>query len=214
MRINRKTLSLLFAAMLCLSACYKQNDNTYYDFTSGETTGQGYENPPSVIETIPQVVSGISDDVPNSSPEGQQNYEIITIKPECGPSMGFSFGLPSGWRYECIMTEDDPTSRINVTLWSEDSSDTDGGYLRIEYSQSGYGICGTFLEEKSIDFNGCPASQGFYDGSEVWNFITLGGEYEGCAIFNELADYEKYSDSVDIILSTLKIKKYEGFGEG
>ncbi|MGN1088781.1 MAG: hypothetical protein ACI4Q6_00140 [Huintestinicola sp.] len=149
----------------------------------------------------------MSDDETVQTTENREEYEIITIMPECGPSMGFSITLPTGWKYDCVMTEDDPTSKIVVSLYPDDLSDTDER-IRIEYSQSGYGFCGTMLEEKSIDFNGIPASQGFYDGNEVWSFIILGGDYEGCGIFNEFSEYEKYSDEVDIILSNIEFKEY------
>lgn len=200
MRKAIKALSLLFASLLCFTACDKPNE------INDTVSGSEYEAS-LFIETIPDpVTANISDDVSISTEEIKQDYELITIEPECGPSMELSFGLPSGWKYECVMTEDDPTGCITAILWA----DEDSGKLRIEYSEDGFSVCGTFLEEKSIDFNGCPASQGFYDNSNVWSYIILDGEYDGCGIFNELTDYEKYSECVDIVLSTIEFKKYAG----
>ncbi|MCI7232960.1 MAG: hypothetical protein SOT68_12350 [Oscillospiraceae bacterium] len=204
MRKAIKALSLLLASLSCFTACDKSSE-------INDTISVSEYEKSSFIETISDpITANISDDVSVSAEEITQDYELITIEPECGPSIELSFGLPTGWKYECVMTEDEPTSCITATLWADEDSDTDNGKLRIEYSESGYSVCGTFLEEKSIDFNGCPASQGFYDNSNVWSFIILDGEYYGCGIFNELTDYEKYSDCVDIVLSTIEFKKYAG----
>ena len=94
MRKLIKALSLLFVSLFCFTACDKSNGiNDTISVSEYETLSD-------------PITANISDDVSVSAEEIKQDYELITIEPECGPSMELSFGLPTGWKYECVMTED------------------------------------------------------------------------------------------------------------
>ena len=89
--------------------------------------------------------------------ELEENAVPVEIEPPEKPAYGFSFSLPDGWSYEIDQPEDG--GYIAVCLRPEDA-EGDGGII-IEYTER-FGVCGTGLEEKEIDFNGYAAWQGFY----------------------------------------------------
>lgn len=149
---------------------------------------------------------------PAPVPAGQVNFEPVEIKPQCAPSMGFSFGLPSGWKYEPVQTDDEPTSCSSVYIRNADEP-YDSGCIVIEYISGGLGVCGTGLETESCDLNGHPATKGYYYGNEAWSFIALDGELAGCTILNEAEWYDKYKDTIDIILSTIEFRWYDDTDE-
>ncbi len=134
------------------------------------------------------------------------NVELIEIEPANKPSMGFSFALPEGWSYEVEYGDEEALDCTSVYLKPDNSSLE--GRIVIRYVKS-FGVCGTGLEEKQIDFNGYDAYQGFYDGNDTWSFIVLQGEYENCVILNEAEWYQDYSEEADKILSTVQFKYYE-----
>ncbi len=135
------------------------------------------------------------------------NYQHIEIEPECGPAFGFSFELPNGWTYHGMQTEDVPTGHIIVGIQPKD---TDTSVLIIEYISGGLSVCGTDLESKAIDFNGHSATQGFFGGDDMWGFIALDGDYNGCVVkMNDPDLYRAYTDEADIILKTLQFHFYE-----
>lgn len=136
-----------------------------------------------------------------------EDYELIEIKPQCTPSMGFSFKLPEDWTYEGVQTDDEPTSSSAVYLKPSDV--TSEGTIVVEYIEGGVGVCGTGLTEREIDFNGYPAVQGFYNGSDIWSYIILKEDYNGCAIWNNTDWYGDYAEEADFILSTVEFKHYE-----
>ncbi|MGN0603635.1 MAG: hypothetical protein ACI4I2_06625 [Oscillospiraceae bacterium] len=134
-------------------------------------------------------------------------WEHIEIEPQCGPSFGFSFDLPDGWSYEFAQTCDEPTSSTSAYLKPDTESD---GFITIEYSQGGIGVCGTNLNEESIDFNGYSAVKGTYDGSDNWDFIFLNDDYSGCAVLNNAGEwYDNYADEIEYILSTIEFNFFE-----
>lgn len=130
----------------------------------------------------------------------------VEIEPQCKPSMGISFGLPKGWSYEVTHSDDIPTSCTAVNLRPETAGAE--GVITIEYVE-GFGVCGTGLEVKQIDFNGYEATQGFYDGNSLWSYIALKGDYKNCVIINSAEWYEDYADTINKILSTIQFKYYE-----
>ena len=154
----------------------------------------------SLIWCAPEFVS-------NAGVWEEHNYQHIEIEPECGPAYGFSFELPTGWRCEAMQTEDDPTSSIVCGIFPKDK---DKSVLIVEYQKNGLGVCGTDLVEKTIDFNGHTATQGFFNGDEMWGFIALDGDYNGCIIkMNDPDLYNEYTEELDLILQTLNFRFYE-----
>lgn len=134
-------------------------------------------------------------------------WEHIEIEPQCGPSFGFSFDLPDGWSYEWAQTCDEPTSSTSAYLKPDNESN---GFITIEYSRGGIGVCGTNLNEENIVFNGYSAVKGTYGDSDNWDFIFLNDDYWGCAVLNNASEwYDDHADEIEYILSTVEFKLYE-----
>ena len=134
-------------------------------------------------------------------------WEHIEIEPQCGPSFGFSFDLPDGWSYESVQTDDEATSCISVYFKPNTESN---GFITIEYSRGGIGVCGTNLNEENIVFNGYSAVKGTYGDSDNWDFIFLNDDYSGCGVFNNASEwYDDHADEIELILSTVEFKLYE-----
>lgn len=47
----------------------------------------------------------------------------------------------------------------------------------IAYNEHGLGVCGTGLREDKATIAGCDARLGYYDGSDIWSFISI--DYNG-----------------------------------
>ena len=93
----------------------------------------------------------------------------------------------------------------------QEEMDGDGGYhialehegrvLTVGYNP-GFAVCGTGLEEKSVTVAGMEASAGYYDGNELWSFITLGNDY---VVINQAGDAwtREEQDEINAILGTI-----------
>lgn len=134
------------------------------------------------------------------------NLTKVVVEPQYKPSMGFSFGLPEGWAYEIIYSDEEPESTSAIVRPETVEA---GREIIIQYSRS-FGVCGTGLRMEQIDFNGHEAAMGFYDGSPLWSFIVLSGEYKNCVILNFGHNwYEEHEDEIDLLLCSVKFTYYE-----
>lgn len=153
------------------------------------------------------IITEVSETTVSENLDDPTLWEHIEIEPQCGPSFGFSFDLPDGWSYESVQTDDEATSCISVYIKPNTELN---GFITIEYSRGGIGVCGTNLNEESIVFNGYSAVKGTYGDSDNWNFIFLNDDYFGCAVFNNSGEwYDKYEEEIEYILSTVEFKLYE-----
>ena len=73
---------------------------------------------------------------------------------------------------------------------------------------TGFGVCGTGLEQEEIVFNGHSAWKGTYDNSRYWSFIALQDDLRDCVVINSAADtwYGDYEAIVNEILETVEFK--------
>ncbi len=132
--------------------------------------------------------------------------EFVEIRPQCPPSYGVSFWLPKGWTYSGMQSDDDPTSDLVVSI-RPGFPGTEGA-ITIQHCD-GFGVCGTGLVQKDIEFNGHPAWQGFYDGNALWSFIVL-KDPKDCAVINSAENwYKEYEEKINQILSTVEFVYYE-----
>ena len=132
--------------------------------------------------------------------------EFIEVKPQCPPSYGISFWLPTGWTYSGMQSDDDPTSDLIVSIRPEVPG-TEGA-ITLQHIK-GFAVCGTGLEQKDIVFNGHEAWQGFYDGNTLWSHIIL-KDPKDCVIINNAENwYEEYEEEINQILSTVEFVYYE-----
>lgn len=149
----------------------------------------------------PSAVS--SSTVPETGGDSEPALESVTMTTKTTPAIEIIFSVPDGWTYELVQTDDEPVSTMSALLRPADADPEDGSIV-IEYC-SGFGVCGTGLEEKEIDFNGHKASQGFYDGSEQWSFILLEDELQGCVILNNAGSWQDACPGdVNALLGSIK----------
>lgn len=195
--MKRKIIIIL--TVLCLTACGNS------DSAAGEAEVVSASD--NVSEVISATESTEKDETSALEEVADSDIQLVEIVPPCRPSMGITLELPAGWSYELAQTCDEPTSSSSVYIKLDDSASE--GRIAVEYVEGGIGVCGTGLEQKSIDFNGYKASQGTYSANDVWDFIMLEDEYFGCVILNDTELYKEYSETIDDILSTVRFEYYE-----
>lgn len=158
-------------------------------------------------ETFNEIITEVSETTVSENLDDSTLWEHIEIEPQCAPSFGFSFDLPGDWGYESVQTDDEATSCISVYIKPNTES---SGFITIEYSRGGIGVCGTNLNEENIVFNGYSAVKGTYGGSDNWDFIFLNDDYSGCGVFNNASEwYDDHADEIEHILSTVEFKLYK-----
>lgn len=195
--MKRKIIIIL--TVLCLTACGNSNS------AAGEAEVVSASD--NVSEVISDTESTENDETSALEEVADSDIRLVEIVPPCRPSMGITLELPVGWSYELAQTCYEPTSSSSVYIKPDDSASE--GRITVEYVEGGIGVCGTGLEQKSIDFNGYKASQGTYSANDVWDFIMLEDEYFGCVILNDTELYKEYSETIDDILSTVRFEYYE-----
>lgn len=204
--MNRfRTMLCCLILMLCLPACRAAMTNTTDSQTEAISLSPESEEKISVPSSTDQAEP--NSDTYLSDAKTDHESALIHAEPQCKPSFGFSFSLPENWSYELVQTEDEPTDTVSALLYP--GQDARNGGIVIEYTR-GFGVCGTGLEEKDINFNGHEAGQGFYDGNPVWSFIALKDDYRGCVILNQMENnWMKYEADIAQILSTVVFQFYE-----
>ena len=158
------------------------------------------EQPAATQGSVPS--DAAASDVESDRFEG----EFVEVRPQCPPSYGIAFLLPTDWTYEVVQSDDDPTSDLVVSIRPVFPGTE--GVITLQHS-TGFGVCGTGLVQKDIEFNGHPAWQGFYDGQSLWSFIAL-KDPKDCVIINSAENwYAEYEEQIDQILSTVEFVYYE-----
>ena len=186
---------LCFSLLTAFAGCRAKTSS---GIETGDTVAQGQT---AVTEEYIPIDATVSD-VGSDKFEG----EFIEIKPQCPPSYGVSFWLPTGWTYSGMQSDDDPTSDLVVSIRPEFPG-TEGA-ITLQHMK-GFGVCGTGLVQKDIEFNGHSAWQGFYDGNTLWSHIIL-KDPKDCVIINNAENwYEEYEEEINQILSTVEFVYYE-----
>ena len=110
-----------------------------------------------------------------------------------------SLRVVEGWEFEIIPYTDDSTP-FGVKINPENKPEE---IISIMYYPTGFGVCGTGLVEEDTEISYFPAKKGFYDGSQIWNYIAA-NDY---AITNEMADgtYGLYQDDIELMVGSVEI---------
>ncbi len=194
--MRRILIILLCISMLGVFAGCRAK--TSPEIETGDTVSQ--DQTAVTEESIP--LDATVSDVGSNKFEG----EYVEVRPQCPPSYGVSFWLPEGWTYEVVQTDDAPTSGLVVSIRPEFPGTE--GIITLQHSK-GFGVCGTGLVQRDIEFNGHPAWQGFYDGNTLWSHIILKNPKD-CAIINNAENwYKEYEEEINQVLSSVEFVYYE-----
>lgn len=154
--------------------------------------------------------------VPESSDTTNDANNGIMLPYETGPGYGhdsvktefvgyeykyadMSLRVVEGWAFEIIPYTDDSTPfgiKINPKYKPDE-------IISIMYYPTGFGVCGTGLVEEDTEISYFPAKKGFYDGSQIWDYIAA-NDY---AITNEMSDgtYGLYQDDIELMVGSVEI---------
>jgi hypothetical protein len=129
-----------------------------------------------------------------------------------GPYGSVSLTVPEGWSYTICNVDDDNLLSAEYAIQFSPEKEA-GGYIEVGYHSS-FGVCGTGLEEVDTTLAGASAQIGYYEGSNVWDYIYFGGANKGIvALASENEKWEqKDLDEVLTILNTLVYRADEQSG--
>ena len=136
------------------------------------------------------------------TPEEPDTAETIQVE-FAAEGASIVLHLPADWAYE--------TDAITEDAWAMGISfrpaDETEGWLRLQYYPSGFGVCGTGLEEEAYTFsNGQTASIGYYDGRDVWSFLAFRSEDHSYALTVDGADWiPDYEQQIFELLETAQL---------
>lgn len=82
--------------------------------------------------------------------------------------------IPDGWKYERVNSSEEE-NHLAIRFRPEGEE----GWVSLNYQSDSFAVCGTGLETKDVTVAGYEASQGFYDGRNIWSFIRLREELPG-----------------------------------
>ena len=129
-----------------------------------------------------------------------------------GPYGSISIRLPEGWYYELCEVDNENliTGDYGIHFYPEGVKE---GYVELAYTSS-FGVCGTGLVEEKMTLAGSQVNVGYYDGSDIWNFIVFQGENEKIVALAYSVDewWKEYSEQVMEILDTLSYHPDEQTG--
>ena len=111
--------------------------------------------------------------------------------------------LPADWQWEVDeITEDAFAMGISFRPGTETE-----GWLRLQYWPGMFAVCGTGLEEKTLELpNGQKARIGYYDGSSDWSFINFYEAGNYVAISEGVSQWwDAYGETAMEILKTAKL---------
>jgi hypothetical protein len=126
---------------------------------------------------------------------------------QSGPYGTISITLPKEWSYT-LCEVDDTKLKVGDYGIHFYPSEEKWGYVEVAYA-SLFGVCGTGLETKEVTLAGDKAEMGFYDGSDIWEFVAFEGKNEKIVASTSGVSswWAKYSEEVLEILNTLSYNK-------
>lgn len=120
-----------------------------------------------------------------------------------GPYGEISITLPKGWNYEAYPMDSDEliSGMYGIQFHPEGVEE---GYIAIVYIDF-FGVCGTGLSLEHTQIAGQPVSIGTYDNHAYWDYVSLGGEYEGIVALTYQVEswWSEYGEHTLEILDTL-----------
>ena len=121
--------------------------------------------------------------------------------------------IPNGWKYEEILPKKDCKSIVeeieldNYKFALKIYKDSEEKNLTLYVRNSPIGVCGTFLVNKSIKLdNGENASVSYYDGSNIWSFISFSKSNIMIFISNNGLEESESNEALEFV-KTMNIQK-------
>lgn len=115
-----------------------------------------------------------SDDNPGGESTDGENTPAGELVSCIGTDGSITLTIPEGWKYEITEKGDDGIhdgiTYDGIRFWPEGKD----GKIGLYYYDTGFGVCGTGLEEHEITLpGGQQGDMGTYDNGEVWDFIVF-----------------------------------------
>lgn len=154
--------------------------------------------PPAVSED--SALNGMIQQPGYSSSSNTEVPVESTVEQETAPILwrevslnSILLAVPTGWNVDQEGADGD--GAYAMTLEHE------GKVLTVGYDP-GFAVCGTGLEFMDVRIAGRDASVGYYDGSEIWSFISLGDDF---VVINHAGDEwdSEERDEIIAILNTI-----------
>ena len=116
--------------------------------------------------------------------------KTITAK-YSGENVSFELDIPEGWSFE----EYSGGGSCGLVFTPAAAPELQYSLL---YYERGFGVCGTGLKSKSVEFDGSglEASVGYYDGSSLWSFAAFNHSDDSYALTWSAAGGSEPDDSV------------------
>lgn len=165
---------------------------------------------------ITEETNTFMDNTPTSEMNPSQNTDsqsdMETVITQEGPYGSISVILPDGWSYKLCPVGDETllSADYGIHFFPADAKEE---YIELGY-HSFWGVCGTGLTTETKTLANDTASIGYYDGSDIWSFISYGGSNEGIhAINSSSGDWQQtYSEQAIDILDSLVYNPNEQTG--
>lgn len=199
---NRKMLNVgLFAVLLILTSCGVDN----------KTQNDDQKNP-EIIETQNTGDDKMNNQNTNNSvndnlllDSGDDSLKGDRIS-QTGAYGMLSLTVPEQWGYKTCAVDETGLSLggdYGIIIYPNDKGEN-GGHIEIAYS-SFFGVCGTGLETQELTLGGDKADVGYYDGSNIWDYVCYKGKNEGVVAYTYDVDkwWDEYKDDAMEILNTL-----------
>lgn len=113
--------------------------------------------------------------------------------------------LPKEWHYEEIDNPENQNAKFELKLYKNSKEKSASLY----YYNEMFGVCGTGLISKKLNLdNGNEASIGYYYGSNIWDYVSLGNLNPNIAILNRGLDETESKELLGIIRTIIIENEY------
>ena len=117
------------------------------------------------------------------------------------------FNLPNEWNYEEINDSENQNAKFELKLYKDSKAKS----ASLFYYKDMFGVCGTGLTSKKLSLDSqMEANVGYYDGSNIWTFVSFYNSNPNIAFWNYGLDENDANELLGII-KTITIKENFSF---
>lgn len=104
--------------------------------------------------------------------------------------------LPKEWNFEEIHNPENQNAKFELKLYK----DSKEKYASLYFYNEMFGVCGTGLISKQLELDsGLVANVGYYDGSNVWDYVAFGNINPNIAVLNRGLNESRANELLGII---------------